>query len=277
MTAAIIEDSLPVAELLQHHLRESFPDMKIAGVADSLPDAVELVREARPDLLLLDIQIKQGTSFSLLKILESQRLLNAHLIFVTGHGSKENVQRAMRYAALDFIEKPINPDELRSAVERACLKDKDQQAIIEKLNLLIELLEHRGSRQRPVMSVPLLHGNMEIVHKGKVVYIESKGPATIVHLEDGQRLASSQNLKSYEQQLNGEGGFYRISPTHLVNELHIQRYTPGEKYLLLRNGEQLQASRRRGADFYRDLSGAMTSERLSLKRLIDKIQQMLRR
>lgn len=277
MTAAIIEDSLPVAELLQHHLRESFPDMKIAGVADSLPDAVELVREARPDLLLLDIQIKQGTSFSLLKTLESQHLLNAHLIFVTGHGSKENVRRAMRYAALDFIEKPINPDELRSAVERACRKDKGQQAIIEKLNLLIELLERRGPRQRPVMSVPLLHGNMEIVHKEKVVYIESKGPATIVHLEDGQRLASSQNLKYYEQLLNGEGGFHRISPTYLVNELHIRRYTSGEKYLLLRNGEQLQASRRRGADFYRDLNGTMTSEGLSLKRLIDKIQQMLRR
>lgn len=277
MTAAIIEDSLPVAELLQHHLRESFPDMKIAGVADSLPDAVELVREACPDLLLLDIQIKQGTSFSLLKTLESQQMLNAHLIFVTGHGSKENVQRAMRYAALDFIEKPINRDELRSAVERAYRKEKGPQAIIEKLNLLIELLEHRGPRQRPVMSVPLLHGNMEIVHKGKVVYIESKGPATIVHLEDGQRLASSQNLKYYEQLLSGEDGFHRISPTYLVNELHIQRYTSGEKYLILRNGEQLQASRRRGADFYRDLSGALTSDRLSLKRLIDKIQQMLRR
>ncbi|WP_282775116.1 LytR/AlgR family response regulator transcription factor [Phaeodactylibacter xiamenensis] len=277
MTAAIIEDSLPVAELLQHHLRESFPDMKIAGIADCLPDAVELIREVRPDLLFLDIQIKQGTSFSLLNTLESQRLLNAHLIFVTGHGSKENVQRAMRYAALDFIEKPINPDELRSAVERACRKDQDQQAIIEKLGLMMELLERRGQRLRPVMSVPLLHGDMEIVHKGKVVYIESKGPATIVHLEDGQRLASSQNLKYYEHLLSGEGGFHRISPTHLVNELHIQRYTSGEKYLILRNGEQLQASRRRGADFYRDVSGALTSDRPSLKRLIDKIQHMLRR
>ena len=115
MRAVIIEDSSNVVNLLSGYLREQNPEVELAGVADSLETAEALVLQEDPGLLFLDIQIKRGTAFDLLRRLQDAGRLRAHLIFITGHGSKENAVRALKYSALDFIEKPIDPAQLRSA------------------------------------------------------------------------------------------------------------------------------------------------------------------
>lgn len=277
MKAAIIEDSPPVAELLKENLREAFPEMAIAGVADSLPGALGLIRDTQPDLLFLDIQIKQGTAFGLLRALKAEGLLNAHLIFVTGHGGRDNIRKALQYAALDFIDKPIDAEQLRRAVEMAYQRDSDQQAIIEKLNRMEELLSQAGEQQRPILPVPILNGGIEMVLKSQVLYLESKGPSCLLHLQGGRRVASSCHLKHFEEQMGEAEGFYRISQTYLVNELHIQRYDPAEKYLTLRNGTALRASRRKGAEFYRKLNGAAPDDKTTLRSLLEMLRQMVGR
>ncbi len=111
---ALIDDNPHAIQILRDDLARMFPEVEIVGEADGVVQGAKLLRNTQPDLLLLDIQMGDGTGFDLLEIVPD---LKFQLIFTTAHD--EHAIRAFRFAAVDYLLKPIDPDELRRAVERA--------------------------------------------------------------------------------------------------------------------------------------------------------------
>ncbi|MCU0457317.1 MAG: response regulator, partial [Bacteroidales bacterium] len=114
MNTVIIDDEAGVRNTISSLLSVNFPDIKILSTATSVADGYEAIVNNRPDLVFLDIELPDGTAFDLLKKFSR---ITFRIIFVTGH--QEYALDAIKVSALDYILKPVDPDELIRAVERA--------------------------------------------------------------------------------------------------------------------------------------------------------------
>jgi len=117
INAVIIEDEKKSREVLEALLTAHCPDVNIVGNAESVSTGVEVIRKTNPRLIFLDIEMADGSGFDLLEQLDSS---NYEVIFTTA--SDAHALRAIKYSAIDYLLKPIDPDELINAVEKIRVK-----------------------------------------------------------------------------------------------------------------------------------------------------------
>ena len=132
MTAIIIEDMPQALRMLQEDLEKHCPEVQVTGAAHSVVSGAKLLRQQTPDLIFLDIMLGDGTGFDLLEIFPK---LRSRVIFVTA--SDEHALRAFRYAAVDYLLKPLDIEQLKEAVARAANRQTESP---ESLQLLKESL-----------------------------------------------------------------------------------------------------------------------------------------
>ena len=133
----IVEDSPQNLEALQTLLQKECPQIHLLGDANNVEDAYTLIKASNPSLLFLDIELKEGsTTFELLERLYQESLIDFEVIFVTAYGKFEYATKAINYAALDFITKPIDSEKLRHAVIKATQKIGQQQ-YMKRIGLLM--------------------------------------------------------------------------------------------------------------------------------------------
>src|SRR4051812_25989155 len=131
ITAVIIEDEKKSREVLEALVKTNCPDIQLLGSADSVASGVELIRRTNPRLIFLDIEMADGSGFDLL---EQVTNTGFEIIFTTA--SDAHALRAIKYSAIDYLLKPIDPDELKVAVEKIRAKQSDT-ANLENLKFLL--------------------------------------------------------------------------------------------------------------------------------------------
>jgi len=113
----IIDDDPNIREMLKTILNDYFTEIEVVGMADSVSGGVELIKRVNPELVLLDIEIKEGTGFQVL-----QRLKPFSFKFIVITAFNDCAIKAIKFSALDYILKPVNEHELRLAVENALVQ-----------------------------------------------------------------------------------------------------------------------------------------------------------
>ena len=118
----LVDDEEDSVKVLRRLLETYCPDISIVGQAEGVETAFDLIRSANPDLVFLDIEMIQGNAFDLLNRLQP---LTFQVIFVTAFDNY--AVRAFRFSAVDYLLKPVDAEELRSAVGKVVrqLQDKD--------------------------------------------------------------------------------------------------------------------------------------------------------
>src|SRR5690606_32103916 len=111
MRAVIVEDEIHNREALRNLLTEFCDDVEVAGVAGSVTEAVEMIRSTKPDVIFLDIELQVGTGFDVLSQIAD---LDPEVIFTTAF--EHYAIKAIKFSSLDYLLKPIDVDELQSAV-----------------------------------------------------------------------------------------------------------------------------------------------------------------
>ena len=238
MTALIIEDMPQAVAVLEADLATYCPDVQVIGIAHSVVSAAKLLRQLRPDVIFLDILLGDGTGFDLLEIFPG---LDARIIFVTA--SDEFALRAFRYAAVDYLLKPIEPEQLVDAVQRA---KKQLAGSKESLSVLQEAI----NRPDVLPSRISLHTQERIlvVEVKQIVRCEADGNNTRFFLHSGEKVFVTRTLKHFEQLLEGHG-FVRVHQTHLVNFRYVRGLEKKDGgYLLLKNGDLIAISVRKKAE-----------------------------
>ena len=238
MRALIIEDMPQAVAVLEADLATYCPEVEVTGVAHSVVSAAKLLRQQKPDLIFLDILLGDGTGFDLLEIFPG---LDARIIFVTA--SDEFALRAFRYAAVDYLLKPIEPEQLQDAVRRA---QKQIGGTRESLSVLQEAI----ARPDVLPSRISLHTQERIlvVEVDQIVRCEADDNNTRFLLASGEKVFVTRTLKHYEQLLEGHG-FMRVHQSHLVNFRYVRGLEKKEGgYLLLKNGDMVPVSIRKKAD-----------------------------
>jgi two-component system LytT family response regulator len=119
---AIIVDEERLARVNLRRLLEPFTEIEIAGEASSCAGTLELISLHNPHLIFLDIQLRGETCFDLLELIDN----SIKIIFVTAFD--ESAIRAFDVNAVDYLSKPVNPDQLRVAIERVKNKENNPKS-----------------------------------------------------------------------------------------------------------------------------------------------------
>jgi len=236
MKAVLIDDEKHNIDNLRELLSTYCPQVGIIGTAANADDGKTLIMRARPDIICLDIQMPQKNGFDLLKELNTY---DFEVIFVTAHD--QYAIRAMRFAAVDYLLKPIDINELQSAVDRAMkrqqLKEQNRQ-----LENLIDLLKSRQNKEDQRIALNTLK-ETRFVKTGEIIRCESSNNYSTFYLQDGEALLVCRPIFEFEEILK-DYGFIRCHQSHLVNKKFIKSWKKeyGD-FLLLMNGNEVPVSR----------------------------------
>lgn len=239
---AIIEDELQQRIGLKEILKLVSPDVSVVAESDSVAEAIELLPKYAPDLVFLDIRLRDGIGLDILKALEGQQEnggLNFHVIFLTAY--QEYAIKAIRYSALDYLLKPIDPDELAEAVNRYRKKSGSHQQV--QYELLHK--QYKEDVKAPKKLVLNTADRMHIVSVADIIRCEARDNYTIIYIKDSQPILVSRTLKEYEEILE-PFGFTRIHQSHLVNFDYVKTFIKADGgYLQMQNDDMIPVSHRK--------------------------------
>lgn len=254
LRAVLIDDETNAREALGNLLRLLCPEVEICGEAKNAELGIELIKKVQPNLVFLDIQMPGKSGFDLLA---SFAKVDFGVIFTTAY--QEYAIRAFRFSAIDYLLKPIDPDELQAAVE----KFKAQVAGVnpEQLEILQEQLGssqnltliQRKKNDHQRIALPTAEG-VHFVEMTEIIQCESLGSYTKFHLVKGPPIVVSRLLKEYEEILDNYY-FFRVHQSNIVNLEHIKRYVKGDGgQVWMSNNMEIEVSRRRKDEFLALLS-----------------------
>ena len=236
----IIDDESKARETIGNMLASFCPEVEVIATAGSVKEGREILTNHQPDLLLLDIKMGDGTGFDLLRKLPRVDFL---VIFITAF--EEFAIRAIKFSALDYILKPLDPDELANAVQKAKLAIEKEQ-MKTRLEALYENLDLIQQKDKKI--VLKTTGSVHIVMLKDIVRCESRKNYTYFYTTDREEIKVSKTLKEFDELLESFD-FYRVHQSHLVNIAHVKRYEKKEGgYLVMDDNEKVPVSFRKKED-----------------------------
>jgi two-component system LytT family response regulator len=235
MRAILVDDELANLENLQVLLTKNCPDVKVVATASNIDDAFEKINLHRPDLLFLDIQMGKTTGFDLLNQLGDKTF---EVIFVTAYDNY-GIQ-AVKFAALDYLLKPVDPDELMVAVSKAENRIANKMSG-EQLSFLLNQIK-RSEPAVPKIALPQQH-EIRYVFVDDIVRCVADNTYTFFHLSSSEKILISKPLKEYSDLLKPHG-FVRSHQSHLVNPKFVKSWLKEDGgTLLMNNGDKIPVSK----------------------------------
>jgi len=236
MIKAIIIDDIEQARItLKKDLQVYAKDIEVIGEANGVVGGAKLLKSVKPDILFLDIQMQDGSGFDLLDILKE---INFKIIFITA--SDAHAIKAFRYAAIDYLLKPVDPDELISALKKYREHKINEN---EKYQLLNDSLKnHTKPHERLALHT---QDKIHIVNISEIIRCESSVNYTEFYFNSGKKLLVTKTLKDFEDLLY-DLGFYRVHQSHLVNTKYIKEFVKTDGgYLMMNDGCTVPVSTRK--------------------------------
>ena len=215
MKAIIKDDEKRARVSLQLLLEEYCPEIEIVAQCENLPEGVKAINKYQPELVLLDIEMPGHSGLELLDFFNENEITFS-IIFTTAYN--EFAIQAFKLSAIDYLLKPIVPEELASAIERF-QRQKNQQ--------FKALAENINTESFEKIAVP--SGNTFILLKiAEIVYIKAEGSYSEVIMKDKSKHMVSRNLKNFEEILNSDKRFLRTHKSYLVNFDEVIAYNKSD-------------------------------------------------
>ena len=208
----IVDDEPEARELLKFILQEE-DGLEVVGMADCVDEALALLEQEKPDLVLLDIQMPGKDGFHFIEQVK-QREFEPGIIFVTAFD--HYAIQAIRNSVFDYIMKPVRQEELYGAIARFRARDVKREG-----QNLSELLRVLKGTETSKVKLNTRSGYI-LIYPPEVVYCKADGNYTHIQLSGGSREITTQNLGAIEELLNS-GTFFRVSRSYLVNLKYLAR------------------------------------------------------
>ena len=246
--AIIIEDNIKALDVLKVQIKDYLPQVSVLGDAGNIPDGVKLIDTIKPELLFLDIDLTDGTSFELLNQLNHS---NFEIIFTTGH-DKYAVE-AFKHNAVHFLLKPVEPKELIEAVNRVATKLNVTTSNSINLNAVLEVLNQSNQKK---IGIPTSDG-IKYIDIASIIFIKGEGSYSEINRADEKSILVSKLVKELEKQLP-TGKFYRANKSYLINLEQVVEYKRvSGGYIVMSDGSEISLSRKKKDDFLVKLSSLL--------------------
>lgn len=245
---AIIVDDEKNNRITLHKLVERFcPQVTIVSECDSVDCAISVLESTPIDVVFLDVEMPGKNGFDLLAHFNYQCPFN--VIFTTAYS--QYAVKAFRFSALDYLLKPVDPEELVQAVHKLSNKISD-----ENKNKQFELLEQKISNKdvgKKQLAISTLEG-IYFVTLDEIIHIDADSSYTKIYLTSGEMIMSSKPLKYFEELLE-DFDFVRVHQSHIINLKLIRRYVRGDGgQVIMTNGTEIEVSRRKKDDLLAKIS-----------------------
>lgn len=241
VTAVLIDDDANLRNGMKSLLARYAPEIKIIGEADSVLTGVETMKLLEPQVVFMDIQLGDGTGFDILEEIANQKgKSSSHIVFITAH--EQYAIKAFRFSALDFLLKPVDPEELEKVILKIkeTLSKKDNYAHID---LLLENIRKKVDNfKRIALSTS---DGIHLFEISDIIRCESEDNYTKFYIKNNKPILISKTLKEYEELLT-EHGFERIHQSHLINLSYLKSYIKKDGgYVVMADNSNLPISQRK--------------------------------
>ena len=237
LKAILIDDEPHCLETLSILLKEYCPEVHIAAQCRSAKEGWGAIKKNKPDLVFLDIEMPDMNGFELL---EQFYEIPFAIIFTTSYD--QYAIKAIRFSALDYLLKPIEPKELVGAVKK--VQEKRHLPLAEQFHLLLKKVQNKDF-QFNKMAVPTLEG-FELIPANHIIRCEAADNYTHLVLNNQTKIIACRTLKEIEEQLHDFSFFLRVHHSHIVNLNEVTKYVRGEGgYLVMSDGCAVNVSRSR--------------------------------
>lgn len=241
ITTILVDDDSNLREGMKALLNRYAPEIKILGEAENVSDAVSVIDGLNPQVVFLDIQLADGTGFDILeKLTEKNGKIESQVVFITAH--EQYAIKAFRFSALDFLLKPVDPEELQKVIEKikSTVKKNDT---FSHIDLLLENIRKKVDNfKRIALSTT---DGVHLFEISDIIRCESTDNYTTFHIKNSKPILISKTLKEYEELLT-EHGFERIHQSHLINLAYLKSYIKKDGgYVVMADNSNLPVSQRK--------------------------------
>jgi len=230
MKAIIIDDEKRARVSLSLLLQEYCPEVELVAECENLPEGVKAIRKFNPDLVLLDIEMPGHSGLELVDFFDEKEI-NFSIIFTTAYN--EYAIQAFKLSALDYLLKPIIPEELINAISRM----ERQKSL--QFKALAENIQNEFFEKIAVPS-----GNTLILIKiSDIVYIKGEGSYSEIYMQEKSKHMVSRNLKNFEEILLKDKRFLRTHKSYIVNFDEVVSFNKSDGgWLDMKNGNSIPIS-----------------------------------
>lgn len=229
----IVDDEVIARDVLRNYLSKYCPEINIIDEAINSKDAIEKIKSLTPELVFLDVEMPYGNAFDVLDACQS---LNFQTIFLTAFA--DYAVKAFNYTAAHYILKPLNIEELITAVNKIKTNITNQISINQNRVLLENLYEKNSNKKQLVL--PTMEG-YDLVKIETIVRLQGNGNFTDIYFNDGSKRMVCRFLKFFEEILPTQ--FLRVHKSHIVNIDFIKSYNKaGGGYLVLLDNTEVEVS-----------------------------------
>lgn len=234
--ALIVDDESKARNILRHYIDNFVSEINEVREAGSVEEALSILKEYEPDIVFLDVEMPHKNGFDFLVELKA---VPFDVIFTTAYN--QYAIQAIRFSALDYLLKPVDPDELKAAVLRH-LEKKQQDEKKELYQNLVDNIEKKEVKDFRI-AVPSSDG-IHFFTIDEILHLQADRSYTHIHLVNKRPFVASKTLRHFEEMLE-DFKFIRTHKSHIVNPKHIARISNDNEFVLLSDGSKVEVSRRK--------------------------------
>jgi len=245
ITATIVDDEPYSCEALATLLERYCPEVKLMDICYSASSALQSLREHKPQILFLDIEMPHMNGFEMLEKLSQ---VDFKLIFTTSYD--QYALKAIHFSALEYLLKPVDKEELQKAVQKAI---NSGNPLPQQIEILLQKLHHPTISINKI-AIPTMEG-LQMIFVENIISCRADSNYTILLLKNNQKIIASRTLKDVEEMLE-DYSFARVHHSFLVNLNEVEKYVKGEGgYLLMSDGTTVDVSRSRKEMLLKKIQG----------------------
>lgn len=225
LRTVIIDDEFNAREVLKHLISQYCTDVELVGEADGVASGKQMIKEKSPDLVLLDISLRDGSGFDLLQEFD---VINFQIIFVTAY--EKYALNAFKFSEIDYLLKPVDPLELSGAIRKA-VKSMESYDIHLRLNAFFHNYKKMDTEARKI--VLNSSESLYLINVRDIVRCHAEKNQTRFYLKNQDDFLVSKPLNEFDELLNGYD-FSRVHKEHLVNLKFAMKFdNSGENNLIM--------------------------------------------